>query len=76
MGDEINHLYLVKKGDVVCFDDKYEYMCHLEPGSFFGEFNIMFGLYSNLHYKALNDVKMSHIILFVIEKEDLMNLIC
>ena len=52
-------------------------MCHLEAGSFFGEFNIMFGLYSNLYYKAVvNDAKAGYIIMFMIEKEDLMNLIC
>ena len=32
------------------FDSKYNYMYSLEKGSFFGEYNIMFGLKSNINY--------------------------
>jgi len=49
-GDEVNYFYMIKKGDVKVFDESYNYLYTLPEGSFFGEFNIIFGLYSNLNY--------------------------
>ena len=50
--NEFKHFYMVKSGGVRLFDEKYSYMCNLEQGSFFGEYNIMFGLKSNIYYKT------------------------
>jgi signal-transduction protein with cAMP-binding, CBS, and nucleotidyltransferase domain len=49
-GDEVHHFYMIKKGDVKVFDQGYNYLYSLPEGSFFGEFNILFGLYSDLNY--------------------------
>ena len=37
---------------VACYDEYYNYLFTLPESSFFGEHNIMFGLYSELNYKA------------------------
>lgn len=65
---EMQNLYLIKRGQAVCFDRNYEYVCHLEEGSFFGEFNILFGLYSNLFYQAHLEQGGSNMIVFLIDK--------
>ena len=48
--DKFNYFYMVKNGSIKCFDEFYEYMFDLKEGSFFGEYHIMFGLYSNMYY--------------------------
>jgi CRP-like cAMP-binding protein len=47
-------------------------MYSLEQGSFFGEINILFGLYSEQYYKALT----SNAMVFKIHAEKFMTLIC
>ena len=49
-GDVVENFYMIKKGDVKIFDKGYNYLYTLPEGSFFGEFNFFFGLYSNLNY--------------------------
>lgn len=44
-------------------------------GSFFGEYNIMFGLDSNIHYQAISKCS-EPIILLRIDSEKLMNIVC
>ena len=56
------------------FDDKYTYMYNLEEGSFFGEYNIMFGLKSNIFYKTNRDSHYSMI--FRIKADVFMQSIC
>jgi hypothetical protein len=43
---------MIKSGNICVFDKKYNYLYDLEEGSYFGEYNIMFGLYSSLNYKG------------------------
>lgn len=45
-GDEIKHFYLIKSGEVRFFDQNYDYMYNLQSGSFFGDVENIFGLYS------------------------------
>jgi len=52
--EEFNYFYMIKKGSVRCFSKEYVYLYSLEEGSFFGEYNIMFGLYSSLYYQGEN----------------------
>ena len=63
---------MIKMGAVQVFDRRYGYMYSLEQGSFFGEINIMFGLYSEQYYKALT----SNTMVFKINAENFMTLIC
>ena len=48
--EEFKSLYLIKNGEVNLFDRVYNYLQTLENRSFFGEYNIMFGLYSTAYY--------------------------
>lgn len=48
----IKHFYMLSRGTIKLFDEKYNYMYDLEPGSYFGEYQIMFGLYSNITYRS------------------------
>jgi len=50
--EEFNFFYMVKKGSVRCFSKDYVYLYSLEQGSFFGEYNILFGLFSNTYYQG------------------------
>ena len=59
-------------GTVQVFDRRYGYMYSLEQGSFFGEVNIIIGLYSEYNYKALTTNTM----VFKIYAEKFMTLIC
>ena len=45
-GDELKHFYLIKSGEVKFLDKNYDYMYHLGPGSYFGDIENIFGLYS------------------------------
>lgn len=50
--EPFEYFYMIKKGKVSIFDSKYNYMYDLDEGSYFGEYNILFGLYSNINVKA------------------------
>ena len=50
--EEFNYFYMIKKGSVRCFSKNYVYMYSLDEGSFFGEYKIMFGLYSSNYYQG------------------------
>ena len=43
-------MYLIKEGGVKCYSSQYDYMYDLGEKSFFGEFNILFGLYNTMRY--------------------------
>jgi signal-transduction protein with cAMP-binding, CBS, and nucleotidyltransferase domain len=49
--EQFEHFYMIKQGTVKCFDSQYNYISTLQEGSSFGEYNILFGLYSNITYK-------------------------
>ena len=53
-------------------DRRYGYMYSLEQGSFFGEQNIIFGLYSEQNYKAVTTNTM----IFKIRATRFMTLVC
>ena len=44
---------MIKKGAVNCYDNNYNYLFTLKQGSFFGELNLLFGLYSSIIYKSV-----------------------
>ena len=74
---EFKHLYLIKEGVVRCYTQDYNYMYDLQERSFFGDYNIQFGLYSNIRFNShLNKPKMHCIVIFKIESYHLMNQIC
>ena len=41
-GEEFKDLILLKTGRVKALSPKFHYLCEYGPGSFFGEFNILF----------------------------------
>lgn len=47
---EFKQLFLIRKGSIRQFDHNYNYMCLLGQGSYFGEYQILFGLYSDYYY--------------------------
>ena len=47
-GELVENFFMIKKGNVKLFDQKYNYMYTLKEKSFFGEYNILFGLISNM----------------------------
>ena len=52
-------------------------MYDLEKGSFFEEYNLLFGLYSNIYYKTqTNEGKSHYVMIFRIEADIFMNEIC
>ena len=52
-------------------------MYELEQGSFFGEYNILYGLYSNIYYRtSVCDHKKHYTMIFRIGAETFMNEIC
>jgi hypothetical protein len=68
---------MLKHGNVKLWGPKYDYMYDLENGAYFGEYNIMFGLYSNIHYKVHTYQSKNHfVMIFRIDKRILMNEIC
>lgn len=44
-------MYLLNSGNIKCFDKNYKYVKTYQKGGFFGEYNILFGLYSNMYYQ-------------------------
>jgi hypothetical protein len=48
---------MIKQGSVCVYDNKYNYLYDLEESSWFGEYNIMFGVYSSLIYKGKSITK-------------------
>ena len=70
-GNEFKQLCLVRKGRVKMFDRNYNYLCELQPGSYFGEYQILFGLYSDFYY-SVSDFAY----IFKIEAIDFMKTIC
>ena len=69
-GDEVEFLYLIKDGDVSCYDENYNYITTIQNGSYFGEYNIMFGLYSSISYNLpQTNTGSSVVYLLKIEKD-------
>lgn len=69
-GDEVNYFYMIKKGDVKVFDKGYNFLYILTEGSFFGEYNIIFGLYSAFNYVPIlreDQAKEKYAMIFKIE---------
>ena len=57
---EFKCLYLIKEGGVKCYTRDYQYMYDLSEKSFFGEFNILFGLFNAIRYVPhLNRAKLN-----------------
>mmetsp|Transcript_40890 Transcript_40890/g.62307 ORF Transcript_40890/g.62307 Transcript_40890/m.62307 type:complete len:153 (-) Transcript_40890:182-640(-) len=54
-GKQFQFFYMIKRGRVQCFSPEFQYMFNLEEGSFFGEYNIVFGIYNQIHYQAVDD---------------------
>ena len=48
---------MIKQGSICVYDNKYNYLYDLEESSWFGEYNIMFGVYSSLNYKGKSITK-------------------
>ena len=51
-GNRFKDFFMIKNGAVRTFDKSFNYMADLRPGSFFGEFNILFDLYNDIYYQA------------------------
>ena len=66
--DEVQNMYMIKHGSVMQFNEDYDYISTLMQGSYFGEYNIMFGLYSNITYKPNFDDK-HYVLLYKIESK-------
>jgi len=66
-GDEFQNFYMIKMGAVQIFDKDYAYLYNLESGSFFGESNILLGLYSDLNYKPMTRQDEAQTIIFKIK---------
>lgn len=65
---------MIKRGEINCFDKNYNYLQTLEPNSFFGEYNILFQLYSSAYYQIAANTEGN--IIFKIDKDKLMSIIC
>ena len=65
---------MIKHGGMRLYDKHYTYMYNLEQGSFFGEYNLMFGLKSNMYYKTHGETHYSMI--FRIDSGIFMDAIC
>ena len=77
-GEIVNDFYMIKKGRVRLFDIKYNYLYDLEQQSYFGEYNILFGLTSNISYRfSGNEVDSNCVqnILFKINSKEFMTII-
>lgn len=72
--EEFNSFFMIKRGEINCFDKDYNYLQTLEPESFFGEYNIVFQLYSSAYYQIAPRTEGS--IIFKIDKDKLMGIIC
>ena len=68
---EFKQLFLIRKGSVKMFDSNYNYLCQLREGSFFGEYQVLFGLYSDFFYST-----NSICYIFKMESIDFMKTIC
>lgn len=51
-GNRFKDFFMIKSGAVRTFDKSFNYMADLRPGSFFGEFNILFDLYNDIYFQA------------------------
>ena len=51
-GHPVDYFYLIKSGSVKMFDSKFNYMYELREGGYFGEFNVMFNIFSEYCYKT------------------------
>ena len=58
---------MIKQGSIQVFDKSYNYMYNLDKTSFFGEYKIMFGLYSNMYYRVSNDDSTHYSMIFNIK---------
>ena len=87
-GHPVHYFYLIKNGSVKLFDQKFNYMYELREGGYFGEFNVLFNLYSEYCYKTTKIHKGHHYghshdksemrgtLLLKIEAETFINIIC
>jgi len=50
--DELKFFYMLKQGNIKCYGRNYNYLVDLQAGSSFGEYQIMFDIYSDITYKA------------------------
>lgn len=74
----MKHFYMIKKGTVKTYDEKFNYISNLEAGSFFGEYSILLGLTSFVHFQASinsNNSSYGQVLLFKIEKKKFVEII-
>jgi len=74
-GEQFDHFYMVKRGVVKLFSKNYTYLSNVEAGGFFGEYNVLFGLSSQMFFQASCESASSHILLFKIEAKQLLTII-
>jgi len=76
-GKEFEYFYMIKKGSIMTFNKSFQYLRTFERGSFFGDYNIIFGLYSDSYYRAAqNDSVLTICHFFKVPKQRLIDLIC
>jgi hypothetical protein len=75
---EFSHFHMLKKGRIEVISKDSLQMYFLEPGSFFGEFNILFGVLSPVHYRlSYNPQDQSlYTHLFKVHRKELLEIIC
>ena len=43
----VDNFYMIRRGEIVVFNEQFHYLYNLEEGSYFGDYHIAFGLISN-----------------------------
>ena len=71
-GGDCSCLYMLKKGQILSYSREYSYLCTYHPGAFFGEYNIMFGIQSQISYRT-KITNNNATVMFKIDQDDLMN---
>jgi hypothetical protein len=74
-GSEFKNFYMVKKGTINCFTPDFQYLTTYEQGGFFGEYNILFGLKSQLTYQPPTLKDRTNIVLYVVDQADLLQVV-
>lgn len=70
--EEVEFLYLIKCGGVKIYDRDYNYLYNLEEGSYFGDIEIIYNLYSDVTYKGdsthtCTETNNSHCVLYKVD---------
>lgn len=73
-GQEFKNIYLIKKGTINLFDPTYTYLCSLEETSFFGDYQVILGVASDIQYRVKADIFKT--IIYKIDAEVFLQAIC